>query len=161
MNIGTFEQTITIPADRHVGIDIQLPETVSSGIGKVIIIYTEQPSQKSSVTADKSSVEAVPGPDYSSFSPEAQAELKRMDEIAARFPCRSYKTLEEAVKAAEVQKTPAGKEEFHLACKKAYGALEHSKVWGKDVDVVAEIRKMRDTEWPNLWEETNKEASLA
>jgi hypothetical protein len=86
------------------------------------------------------------------------AELKQMDELARQYPAepkvptRSYATLEDAIAAAEEQNTPEHRERFRQACKRAHGVLKDSKAWGQGVDVVAEIRKLRDEEWPNLWE---------
>jgi hypothetical protein len=84
--------------------------------------------------------------------PEMGTTRSMGDELVQQHPSRSYATLADAIAAAEAQNTPEYRERFRQACKCAHGVLKDSKAWGQCVDVVAEISKLRDEEWPNLWE---------
>ncbi|GHV85409.1 hypothetical protein AGMMS50230_10170 [Spirochaetia bacterium] len=57
-----------------------------------------------------------------------------------------FSTLEEALAEADRRSEARKANPSLYSLKDSHGILEHSKAWGKDVDVVAEIRKMRD-EW--------------
>jgi hypothetical protein len=64
------------------------------------------------------------------------------------IPPRRYNSLEEVEAALALQNSEA----VQKALKTAHGVLKNSKAWGKGVDVVGEIRKMRDG-WVNPWEQ--------
>jgi hypothetical protein len=126
----TIEQTIDIPANPPADwlhLDLPLPKKYPSGRVKVEVQIT--PVETASV-------------------PELE-EIKTLRERLNRLMPRTYSTLDEALKAGAAQSDPAHMAEFRQVLKDTHGVLENSKAWGKDVDVVAEIRKMR-----NEWDET-------
>jgi hypothetical protein len=67
-------------------------------------------------------------------------------------PVHICHTLDEVRSDAARKSAPEAREEFRRVMQETHGALEHSKAWGQDVDVVAEIRRMRD-EWGDPWAE--------
>jgi hypothetical protein len=73
-------------------------------------------------------------------------------------PIHVCHTLDEARTDAARKSTPVAREEFRRIMRETHGALEHSKTWGQKVDVVAEIRKMRD-EWGDPWAEADERDS--
>jgi hypothetical protein len=66
---------------------------------------------------------------------------------------RACTSLEEALADAARRREARKADPALRSLKKWHGVLENSEAWGKDVDVVAEIRKMRD-EWGDPWTET-------
>jgi hypothetical protein len=74
--------------------------------------------------------------------PEAE-ELKNTPQ---KQPARSYGNIEEALRAAEAQRTPDAAAEFTRVMNETRGSLADSEVWGRGIDVDAKIRAMRD-EW--------------
>jgi hypothetical protein len=84
-----------------------------------------------------------------------EEEIIRLREAAIKNDTRLQEILRESAEMAKARETPEGMAEFRTAMKQAHGVLKNSKAWGKDVDVVAEIRKMRD-EWGDPWEEAKK-----
>jgi hypothetical protein len=123
----TIEQTVEIPDEppmRFLHLDLPLPAKHPSGRVRVEVQITP--------------VETVAIPDLE--------DIQKMRERLHKLMPRTYSTLEEALIAGAAQSDPAHMTEFRHVLKETHGALENSKAWGKDVDVVAEIRKMRD-EW--------------
>ncbi|MDR0909501.1 MAG: hypothetical protein LBM77_07010 [Spirochaetaceae bacterium] len=138
--------------------DIPQPANLPLGATvHILIVYEEIPAQSaSSKVKPQTLAPKYAKDDFSCFTPEEQARLKRMEEIAALYPIHTCHSVEEAEEAFKRQNTPEAKAHFHKMLKRTHGALKNSKAWGKDVDVVAEIRRMRDEEWPNLWEQYEK-----
>jgi hypothetical protein len=126
----TIEQTVEIPAEppmRFLHLDLPLPQKHPSGRVKVEVQIT--PVETAS----------VPGLE------EIQEVRERLNKLIPR----TYSTLDEALKAGAAHSDPAHMAEFRQVLKETHGALENSKAWGKVVEGVAEIRKMRDE-----WDET-------
>jgi hypothetical protein len=67
-------------------------------------------------------------------------------------PVHICHTLDEARSDAARKSAPEAREEFRRVMRETHGALEHSKAWGRGIDVVAEIRKIRN-EWGDPWAE--------
>jgi hypothetical protein len=108
----TIRQTIDIPANRKVHIDLMAPEIVPCGKTDVILEFPQEP------------------------------------EVRLRQSCRNREELI----AASDRRLAAEKTDPSLrSLKRWHGILKNSKTWGRQVDVEAEIRKMRD-EWPDYWE---------
>jgi hypothetical protein len=93
--------------------------------------------------------EVIPGVRYK--VPTAEAMKARLEEMAKDAPhvCTS---LEEALQESAKRAAAESVDPSLGSLKHWHGALENSKAWGKNVDVVAEIRKMRD-EWGDPWED--------
>jgi hypothetical protein len=128
----TIQQTIDIPADRRLHVD--LPETTPTGYAEVQITITFVPAPKKE--------------EPKLFTAKVPADPRPVTLV----PIHVCHTLDEARSDAARKSTPEAREEFCRVMQETYGALEHSKAWGQGVDVVAEIRKMRD-EWGAPWAE--------
>jgi hypothetical protein len=117
-----IHKTIENPASYRVTVDVprEMP------VGPIILTFTPAAS------LDQRSVAGTPEP---------------VDPWSNRQSCR---TMEEALAAAERRREAAKTDPSVYSLKPWHGILEHSKAWGKHVDVAAEIRKMRD-EWPDYW----------
>jgi hypothetical protein len=128
----TIQQTIEIPASRRVYFDLPLPETTPTGYAEVQIIINL-------ATAPKKE-----GSKPGLFTADRQS--------ATLAPIHVCHTLDEARSDAARKSAPEAREEFRRVMRETHGVLEHSKAWGQGVDVVAEIRNMRD-EWGAPWAE--------
>jgi hypothetical protein len=135
----TIEQTVEIPASHRLYLD--LPSDVPIGKAKVTIVpFAEPPAQYA---------EVIPGYPYRVPTEEEARQRRKRAETDALPVC---KTVEEALKAGAAQAEARKADPSLGSLKHWHGILENSKAWGKDVDAVAEIRKMRD-EWGDPWEE--------
>jgi hypothetical protein len=135
----TIEQTVEIPASHRLYLD--LPGDVPIGKAKVTIVPFAEP-------AAPQYAEVIPGHPYRVPTEE---EARQWREPLVKNDSRLQEILKSAAEQAEARK----KDPSLRSLKKWHGVLENSKVWGKDVDVVAEIRKMRD-EWGDPWEEAER-----
>jgi hypothetical protein len=122
----TIEQTVEIPADRRLILDLPLPETIPAGPARVVTTIVSE------------------GARYKTPSGE---ETRRQDEAVKNDPL-VQKILKAGAAQAEARKS--GLSQGSL--KQWYGILADSKAWGKELDAVTEIRRIRD-EWGDPWEE--------
>ena len=83
------------------------------------------------------------------YTPE---EIRRISEEIDRLNLQPALSIEEALAEADRRAKAEAIDPSLRSLKKWHGVWENSKAWGKDVDVVAEIRKMRD-EWGDPWAE--------
>ncbi|MDR2746872.1 MAG: hypothetical protein LBB77_05430 [Treponema sp.] len=132
-----IEQTVEIPAEPSAGclhLDLPLPEDHPSGRAKVEVRITGE-------------TEDVSG-HYAEFD-GGRCRVPTEEEARIwREPCVKNDTrLQEILKAASEKAEARQKDPSLGSLKKWHGVLENSKAWGRDVDVVAKIRAMRD-EWP-------------
>jgi hypothetical protein len=137
----TIEQTIEIPADGRLHLDLPLPENHPSGRVKVEVRLIQEEDVSSTQYAEVDGVR---------YKVPTEEEARRWRENAIK----NDPQVREVLKAGAAQAEARKKDPSLGSLKKWHGVLENSKAWGKEVDVVAEIRKMRD-EWDDPWEETN------
>jgi hypothetical protein len=130
-------------------LDLPLPEGHPFGKVKVEVHLIQEEKPASGLHVQYAEVNG-----YRYKIPNEEEILRLRDEAIKNDP-QVQKILEESAELAKARETPEGRAEFHSALKKAHGALENSKAWGKDVDVITEIRKMRN-EWDSPWEAAGK-----
>jgi hypothetical protein len=82
-------------------------------------------------------------------SPEVIRRVK--EKSGRRLSLHVCTSLEEALADGNRRAAAAEADPSLRSLKKWHGIWENSKAWGKDIDAVTEIRKMRD-EWGDLWE---------
>ncbi|GHV08220.1 hypothetical protein FACS189485_19480 [Spirochaetia bacterium] len=144
----TIEKTLTIPkATRHLTID--LPQTVPAGTVNVVLSFptpaTDQKTADQSVFSPRPDVPGEDDEDGLNLHPTAEQIAEAMAAIGkVRFP-PSYATLEEAIAEADRRAEAAEADPSLYSLKEFHGIWKDSKAWGQDVDVEAEIRKMRDS----------------
>jgi hypothetical protein len=124
----TVQQVIDIPASHRIILDV--PEEIPAGP----VIITFAPAEQKPVHA-----KAEISPSYTPLEPHVGP--------PRRQSCRN---MEEAIAASERRREAAKTDPSVYSLKPWHGILKNSRAWGKHVDVVAEIRKMRD-EWPDYW----------
>jgi hypothetical protein len=144
----TIEQTIDIPANREVTIRLVAPESVPCGRRNVIVEFPDPKVRKP--TDPRSAIPGENDKDGLNLHPTAEQIAAAMAGDEQGPELVSYETLEEALAASD-RRLAAEKADPSLhSLKHWYGILKDSKAWGQDVNVEAEIRKMRD-EWPDYW----------
>jgi hypothetical protein len=140
----TIQQTIDIPANREVDIHLVVPKTVPCGKQNVILDFPTDPKVRKPV---------IPGEDDEdglNLHPTAE-QIAAARGPVGKEPFRpSYASLEEVLAAAARRAEAAEADPSLNSLKAFHGIWKDSKAWGQDVDVEAEIRKMRD-EWPDYW----------
>ena len=86
------------------------------------------------------------------FCVPTEEEARSWREPLIKNDTRLREILEAAAEKAKARK----KDPFLGSLQRWHGVLKNSKAWGKDVDVVAKIRAMRD-EWDDPWEKSPEE----
>jgi hypothetical protein len=140
----TIEQTIDIPADRKVHFDLVVPESVPCGRTSVILEFPQEPKVRKPV---------VPGEDDEdglNLHPTPEQIAAAQGPISKEPFRPSYASLEEVLAAAARRREAEKTDPSLNSLEKFHGIWKDSKAWGQDVNVEAEIRKMRD-EWPDYW----------
>jgi hypothetical protein len=132
----TIQQTIDIPANRKVHFDLVLPETVPCGRTDVILDFPNEPKVRKPGEDDE---------DGLNLHPTAE-QIAAARGPVSKEPFRpSYGSLEEVLAAAARRADAAEADPSLNSLKEFHGIWKDSKAWGQDVDVEAEIRKMRDS----------------
>jgi hypothetical protein len=122
-----IEQTVEIPANHRLILDLPLPENIPPGPARVVATIVPEQGQHTAPGEEDAREEAV------KKDPQVQEILRAG---AARSEARASGLSEGSLKPW-------------------YGILADSKAWGKELDTVAEIRKLRD-EWTDPWENSRK-----
>jgi hypothetical protein len=141
----TIEQTVEIPVNLRVNtlhLDLPLPEDHPSGKVKVEVRLIQE--EDLGLDAQYAEIDGV------RYKVPTEEEARRWREEAIKNDPQVQEILRDGAAQAEARR----KDPSLRSLKKWHGVLENSKAWGKDVDVVAEIHKMRD-EWGNPWEEAD------
>jgi hypothetical protein len=141
----TIEQTVEIPVKPPLNmlhLDLPLPEDHPSGKVKVEVRLIQEEMVVSEPPVQYTEIDRV------RYKVPTEEEAHRWREEAIKNDPQVQEILKDGAAQAETRKADPSLRSL----KKWHGVLENSKAWGKDVDVVMEIRKMRD-EWGDPWEE--------
>jgi hypothetical protein len=151
----TIEKTLTLPkATRHLTVD--LSQTVPAGTVNVVLSFPT-PATDQELADQRSNVPGEDDEDGLNLHPTVE------QIAAARRPVRKgpqrqhFATIAEAIEEADRLAEAAEADPSLYSLKRWHGIWKDSKAWGQDVNVEAEIRKMRD-EWPDYWETENGKA---
>jgi hypothetical protein len=142
-----IEQTVEIPAEPSPGclhLDLPLPADHPSGRVRIEVRIIGEAEEASGRNAK---------PDDLRCRVPTEEEASRWRESLIQNDARLQEILKTASEKAEARKNDPSLGSL----KKWHGVLENSKAWGKDVDVVAKIRSMRD-EWDDLWDKSQERA---
>jgi hypothetical protein len=121
-----IEQTVEIPADHRLILD--LPCSVPAGVKtRVVTTIVSEGVQ---------------------YKPLTEKEARQRREDAVKNDPQVQKILKAGAAQAEARKSGSSRSSL----KQWYGVLADSRAWGKELDAVAEIRRIRN-EWGDLWEE--------
>jgi hypothetical protein len=126
-----IEQTVEIPANHRLIPDLPLPENIPPGPARVVATIV---------------------PEHGQYATLSEEDARRQREEAVKKDPRVQEILRAG--AAQAEARASGLSGGSL--KPWYGILANSKAWGKELDTVAEIRKLRD-EWADPWENSRKE----
>jgi hypothetical protein len=138
----TLQQTIEIPrTTRHLAVDF--PQDIPAGTVEMVLFFP---------APAVSPVKAKPLVDEEINLRPTSEEIRRISEEIDSLNLQPALSIEEALVEADRRAKAEAADPCLRSLKKWHGVWENSKAWGKDVDVVAEIRKMRD-EWGDPWAE--------
>jgi hypothetical protein len=134
----TIEKTLTLPkATRHLTVD--LSQTVPAGTVNVVLSFPTPATDQKPI---------IPGEDDEdglNLHPTAE-QIAAAQGPTRKGPQRQhFATLEEAIAEADRRAAAAEVDPSLNSLKEFHGIWKDSKAWGQDVDVEAEIRKMRDS----------------
>jgi hypothetical protein len=121
-----IEQTVEIPADRRLILDLPLPENIPPGPARVVAAIV---------------------PEHGQHTAPGEEEARRRREEAVKNDPRVQEILRAGAARAEARASGLS----GGSLKPWYGILADSKAWGRELDTAAEIRRLRD-EWADPWE---------
>jgi hypothetical protein len=132
----TIQQTLIIPrATRH--LTVELPQDIPAGTVDMVLSFPAPAVSPPSAEFDEESLNLHP-------DPELVQKVKKEVSGLNFSPC--FSSLEDVLAEADSRAQAEEADPSLRSLKKWHGIWENSKTWGKDIDVTAEIRKMRD-EW--------------
>jgi hypothetical protein len=144
----TIEQTVEIPAKPPTNIlhlDLPLPENHPSGRVRVEVRLVQEDFLPSAPSARSAEI------DEARYKLPGEEEARRRRDQAIKNDPLVQEILKAGAAQAEARKANPALGSLN----RWHGILADSKAWGKDVDVIAKIREMRD-EWDDPWEEAKE-----
>jgi hypothetical protein len=118
-----IEQTVEIPVNHRLILDLPLPENIPPGPARVVATIV---------------------PEHGHYAAPSEEDARRRLEEAVKNDPRVQEILRAGAARAEARASGLS----GGSLKPWYGILADSNAWGKELDTVAEIRKLRD-EWGN------------